>query len=138
MGSSNVARSQTAPFSRVPEAGKITDDVGKPKPNEPWHILKEDKPGSKMANGGCDVRPEPPLIVLSEASAGNGDGLTGEAGTDEIHAPQQIGQGQPGDVVQDGSGLKGSIGKPRFENAARVWRHFTVGDRTDGVPKFGK
>ena len=91
-----------------------------------------------MANGGCDVRPEPPLIVLSEASTGDADGLAGEAGTEEIHAAQQVGQGQPGDIVQDGCRLETSIGKPRFEDAARVRRHFTVGDRTDGVPKFGK
>ena len=46
VGSSNVARSQTTPFRIVPEAGKVRSDVDAPSSKDPWHVLKEDEPGS--------------------------------------------------------------------------------------------
>ena len=40
-----------------------------------------------MANGSEDVRPEPPLILSSLASASNGDGLTRETRRVETDTP---------------------------------------------------
>jgi len=44
-----------------------------------------------VANESGNVRPEPPLVRLRKAAAGDGDGLARESGADEVGSGQLIG-----------------------------------------------
>lgn len=74
----------TVPLRVIPERGKVLKHVPESFRPESRHVLQQDISGSKVPNETGHMRPEPARVVLREALTGEGDGLTGESGSDEI------------------------------------------------------
>lgn len=80
----------TVPLRVIPERGKVLKHVPESFRPESRHVLQQDIAGSKVPNEAGHRRPEPARVVLREPLAGEGDGLAGESGSDEIDSRSSL------------------------------------------------
>jgi hypothetical protein len=73
----------TFPLRVIPERGKVFKHVTESFRPESRHVLQQDIARSKIPNNAGDVRPEPARVFLREPFPREGDGLAGEASSDE-------------------------------------------------------
>jgi hypothetical protein len=65
VGSANIGRSVSSPFTRPPDFGKVSEDIGKAQSEVAADVLQDRVSGSYCANGVKDVWPEVSDIILS-------------------------------------------------------------------------
>ena len=90
-----VLSAETIPLRIVPERGQVSDHRSESSRKEAWDVFQEDEARSNVANDARDFRPEPSLVGLAKAAAGETDRLAREPRRDEIHraAPRPAGEG---------------------------------------------
>ena len=82
--SPGVGRSNNAPSSVIPEAGKVSNDGIESEGNMPPDILQHDEAGSKYANGSSDVRPEVAGVIGALSVSCVGERLAGVARRENV------------------------------------------------------
>jgi hypothetical protein len=65
VGSANIGRSISSPFTSPPDFGKVSKDIGKAQSEVTADVLQDRVTGSNCANGVEDVWPEVSDIVFS-------------------------------------------------------------------------
>jgi hypothetical protein len=87
MGRPNSGRTAQTPFRIEPEVGQVSENKGQsPSRNKGRHVFQPDEPRVHFANAVDDVGPDPADVVGAFAAAGGTPRLTGESGSDAIHA----------------------------------------------------
>ena len=128
---------------------------------EAAHVLQEDEAGSNVANGICDVGPDPALILGGQLLAGDADGLAGEPRNHEVshasksapsdsrkvsapnrrrlqgrvfHPLQEAGRGEgfPLNVSQN-AGSDAEVGEPEFDPDVEHPDAGAKRDNADGI-----
>lgn len=89
----DVARTEHEPFRIEPEAGQRFENVAEScaaiDAEQPSDVFEEEPLGPALGEDALDVRPQPPLIISTEALAGDAVALAGYASGDEIHRAAQ-------------------------------------------------
>lgn len=116
----NGGRGEQTPFRIEPEGGKVSEDVGQSRSNNSRHVLQHDEARSHLTENPGDRRPEPTVVVKSTALAGRGEGLAGEAGSDEIHAAAPPSTVEGVEVIPDRSAIQPRFFHARHEDGRRV------------------
>ena len=65
VGSANIGRSVSSPFTRPPDFGKVSEDIGKSQSEVTADVLQDCVSRSYCANGVKDVGPEVSFIIFS-------------------------------------------------------------------------
>lgn len=123
VGGANGGSAETRPLDIEPEIGKVPKEVVQSSSGQGRDVLGEDQRRRDLPDDAGDVRPEPPFVVHSPALARGREGLTGEAGRDEIHAAAPCSAVEGLEIVPDRSRIQGLVLHPRHEHgAADTWR----------------
>jgi hypothetical protein len=85
MGSSNIGRSKSSPFTRPPDFGKVSEDIGKAQSEVAADVLQDRVSGSNCANGVKDVWPEVSDIILSLSITCMAEWLAGIPASDYVN-----------------------------------------------------
>jgi len=85
VGGTNIGRSESSPFTRPPDFGKVSEDIGKSQSDVPRYVLQDCVAWSYCANGCEDVRPEVSFIVFALSVACVTEWLAGVAAGDDIN-----------------------------------------------------
>jgi hypothetical protein len=85
----DLARGEQIPLRIEPERGKIAKDSGEPKAKVAGDVLEKGERGSGFDQDSGNVRPQMPRVFLALTFAGNGEGLAGIPGRDQIHTAEQ-------------------------------------------------
>lgn len=112
----DAGRGEHAPLRIEPQVGQRSENLVHPSIKQPCDVLQEDELGSHVANDARDVRPDPSLVLLRVALAGEGDRLARESRRDDIHdsTPRSAVEGR--DIVPDRSRIQGLRFHPRHVN----------------------
>ncbi len=110
VGSADRRRAEHLPFRIVPERGQTTEDGAEPsRGKQAWDVFQEDVAGSHVANDPLDLRPEPALVIDTAASAGDGMGLAGKAGREEIDAATKEVAREGSQLIPDSRLIQGAV-----------------------------
>lgn len=115
----NGGRAETRPLCIEPESGKVPQHDIESSNGQGRDVLKERQRRDDLGEDPGDLRPEPPVVLGAAASAGAGEGLAGEAGSDEIHAAAPRAAIEGLDVVPDRSLIQALVFHPRHEDGRR-------------------
>lgn len=116
----SLGRGVQTPLRIEPEVGKVGEDVREPGPNKSGDVLQENESRSHVTDEPSDGRPEPPVIVSSTLLSCRRERLTGEPGSDEIHASTPRCTVERGEVRPDRSAIQGRVVHPRHESGRCV------------------
>ena len=72
------------PFRVIPAFHQACDDIGKPSPYKPGHVLHEDVAGSKQPNNSGELGPDPSWICLCASSSSVTNRLARESSAEKI------------------------------------------------------
>lgn len=121
MSGADGGRGEQTPFRIEPEVGKIPADTIEPsESNKSGDVLHEHESRSHLSHDPGNVRPQPSLIIDTEAAPGCGERLTVETGSDEIHSATPRATVEAGDVIPDRRRIQGRLFHPCHESGRRV------------------
>jgi hypothetical protein len=100
--------------------GKVTQNSSKTCSNNPWDVFQEHESRSHLSDNPADVGPDPSLVVSTELLPGNGEGLTWESRSDEIHDSTPRLAVECRDIVPDRSLIQSRLFHPCHESGRRV------------------
>lgn len=102
MRGEDIGCSNRHPVRIEPEIGQIPENDGQSASgNKGRHIFQEDDPRSHFANAIPNIWPDPPFVLGALAFPRRAPWLTGETGSDEIHASTPAAAVEGEQVVPD-------------------------------------
>jgi hypothetical protein len=105
----NVRRSEAAPLRIEPEAGQFPENAVEAQGNVPSWVLQHDESRLHFANDARNVRPEVPLVGLSESLTGNGEWLAWVTHRHQIHDAAPASTVEAGNVIPHRSIVQGAF-----------------------------
>lgn len=91
MTGAHVGRSQARPCDTEPARGQVPEyGTQSPRRSDAGDVFQDDDPGSKNANAGDDLRPDPALVLDAGAGAGDAVRLAREARSDDVHQSAKV------------------------------------------------
>lgn len=121
--SASVGRGDHSPLRMEPQRGKVSEHGVESQPNVACDVLEADDRRLHLGDDPSDLRPEVPLVVLSSALPGDGEGLARVARSDKIHDSTPRAAVEGSEVVEDRRRIQGRLFHPGHEDG-----------RSEGVP----
>ena len=81
-----MGRAESFPLRIEPEAGKVNQHVSHSGREQPWHVFPDEDRRLLLLKRTRDLGPEPALVSLGSALAGDADGLAGPASAEHAGA----------------------------------------------------
>lgn len=113
-------RAEYSAFNLVIQSAKVSPYVIEAEVDEIADVFDEHPFGLNFGDDAGDIVPEPSRVFLGELLAGNTDGLTGEAGSDEMNAATPWVAVECGNVIPDRRWIQRRVFHPRHESCRSV------------------
>jgi len=125
------------PLRVIPERGQVAENSSHPPSKETWDVLHLNEARSYFANDPGVVGPEAGAASFDPcALAGDGDVLTGETASDEIHAATPLFTVELCDVRKDGGRIQFPFLHPTEENFLAIRFDFDIAHRPESPGSF--
>lgn len=128
MRRARLSRREQASCDLEAHALKLLGDLGKAQREVPLDVLEEDELGLDLADDPGDLGPEVPGIVPPPPVAGDGEGLAGIAGKDEMNAAAPRAAVEGSKVAPDSSLRQAAVSHARREGRRGVGLPLDVAD----------
>lgn len=118
------SRGHTVPFRNPPARGQGAEDLSERGASvdvkQAGHVLDEQHRGTALLDGSPHGRPQPSGVSGSEPLACDAGALTGETGSDEIHAVAVRAAVEGFQIVPDRARIQGTLDHSIREDGSRI------------------
>lgn len=91
MSRAHIVSSQARPCDTKPERGQVCEyGIQSPRRSEAGDVFQDDEAGSKKANAGGDLRPDPAFVLDAVARTGHAVRLARETRREDVHQSAKL------------------------------------------------